>query len=188
MSVGGLCTILFLVLESFYIRMPFIEIWRLKDVTGLTTFLCTWLHGFIFWSLLSYLPIYYQSVKELTPVQSALAILPETASIIPAFVLIGLLITRTTKYKWILFTSWALACLGSGLLVLLDTGTETFIWIIVNIVAGIGLGSIFSGLVFASQATATEMKQDFAFGSSMLHFFRSCGGVCYPQLHFSVSS
>jgi len=177
---GSTNTVLFIVLESFYIRVPFIDLWRLKDVTGLTTFLCTWFHGFIFWSLISYLPIYYQSVKDLTPISSALALLPNTASIIPAFVLVGLLISGTAKYKLIIFLSWSLTCIGAGLLALLDTGTTTAIWLIVNMLAGIGQGMFFAALVFSSQATAAALKQDFAFGSSMLHFFRSWGGVRFP--------
>lgn len=96
--------------------------------------------------------------------------------------LVGLVIAKTAKYKWILFASWAITCIGTGLLALLDTGTTTTIWIVVNILAGMGIAAIFAGLSFASQATAQNMKQDFAFGSSMLHVFRSCGAVSLVSL------
>jgi len=177
-AVGFFSTLAFLIAETFYVVNPFIELYRLQDLSAFVTFITTFLHGFVFWALLSFLPIYYQSVQKLSVIQSALALLPETATLIPGLLLIGFVIAKTARYKWILFASWAITCIGTGLLALLDTGTTTTIWIVVNILAGSGIAAIFAGLVFASQATATAMKQDFAFGSSMLHVFRSCGAVC----------
>jgi len=175
--VGFFSTLAFLIVETFYVVNPFIELYRLQDLSAFVTFITTFLHGFVFWALLTYLPIYYQSVQKLSVIQSSLALLPETATLIPGLVLIGLIITKTARYKWILFTSWAITCIGTGFFALLDTGTTTIIWIVVNVLVGMGIAAIFAGLMFASQATATALKQDFAFGCSMLHLFRSCGAV-----------
>lgn len=38
----------------------------------------TFLHGIILWSLLYFLPLYYEAVKGYTPIIAGVAILPET--------------------------------------------------------------------------------------------------------------
>ena len=50
-------------------------------------FLQTMVHGMILWSLLYFLPLYYEGVKGYTPLISGVAVLPETLLIARRFCL-----------------------------------------------------------------------------------------------------
>ncbi len=58
---------------------PIIRFSIFSNVTMLVTYLETILHGIVLWSLLYFLPLYYEAVKGYTPIISGVAILPETS-------------------------------------------------------------------------------------------------------------
>ncbi|KUJ13746.1 putative MFS transporter [Mollisia scopiformis] len=177
LSTSLLGTIIFVVYESLTSRVPFLCVALFKNITAAVTFLGTFLHGFILWSLLFYLPLYYQAIKSANPTQSGLAVLPETLSIAPVSLIVGILVSRTGRFKWSILCGWFFTTLGTGLLLLLDISTTTPVWIGINIIVGIGTGMLFSGMAFSIQAAATAFGQDSAFAIAMFTFFRSLGGT-----------
>jgi MFS family permease len=58
---------------------PIIRFTIFHNMTMLVTYLETLIHGMVLWSLLYYLPLYYEAVKGYTPIISGVAILPETS-------------------------------------------------------------------------------------------------------------
>lgn len=58
---------------------PIIRFTIFSNITMLVTYLETLIHGMILWSLLYYLPLYYEAVKGYTPIVSGVAILPESS-------------------------------------------------------------------------------------------------------------
>jgi len=58
---------------------PIIRFTIFNNVTTLVTYLETVIHGIVLWSLLYFLPLYYEAVKGYTPIISGVAILPETS-------------------------------------------------------------------------------------------------------------
>jgi hypothetical protein len=58
---------------------PIIRFTIFNNVTTLVTYLETIIHGIVLWSLLYFLPLYYEAVKGYTPIISGVAILPETS-------------------------------------------------------------------------------------------------------------
>jgi hypothetical protein len=118
------------------------------------------LHGLVLWRLLYYLPIYYEIVKGFSRIHAGLGILPETASLVPASIITGQLVTT----------------LGMGLLRLLDVGTLVSLWVGLNLVVGVCTGMLFGAMAFAVRASvASELL---ASAVSMFSFFRSLGAVC----------
>jgi hypothetical protein len=59
----------------------------------------TFIHGVIVWSLLYYMPLYYEVAKNFSPIESGVAIFPLTFTIAPAAVVVGLVITKTGRYR-----------------------------------------------------------------------------------------
>lgn len=57
---------------------PIIRFTIFRNWTLLITYLGTMIHGMVLWSLLYYLPLYYEGVKGFTPIMSGVAVLPET--------------------------------------------------------------------------------------------------------------
>jgi hypothetical protein len=110
--------------------------------------------------LLYYLPLYYEAVKGLSPTKAGIALFPETLSVAPACIIMGLLVSYTGRYRTGIWTGWLLTTLGTGLLCLLDVSTNTVEWIILNLVGGFGIGILFSAMSFAIQASASASGED----------------------------
>jgi hypothetical protein len=66
---------------------PIIRFSTFNNWTLRLLFLQTMVHGMILWSLLYFLPLYYEGVKGYTPLISGVAVLPETLLIARRFCL-----------------------------------------------------------------------------------------------------
>jgi hypothetical protein len=130
----------------------------------------------VLWCLLYYLPLHYEIVKGFSPIHAGLAVLLETASLVPASIITGLLVTWSGSYPWGIWIGWIVTTLGMGLLRLLDVGTPVSLWAGLNLVIGLGTGILFGAMAFAVQASVTS--ELLASAVSMFSFFRSLGAVC----------
>lgn len=137
------------------------------------TYIQTILHGIILWSILYYAPLYYEAVKGFSPIISGVAVFPETFTVAPASVAVGIIVSITGKYQWAIWSGWALTVLGMGLLIL--EGVETTIpqWIFINLVAGLGTGVLFPSMAFAIQGSIPV--ESIASGVAFYSFFRAFG-------------
>ncbi|KAL4895396.1 putative MFS multidrug transporter [Aspergillus ambiguus] len=120
---------------------------------------CVWLGGyfvtgFLLWSALYYLPLYYEAVKGYSPIIAGVALFPSTLTVTPTAAVAGFVITYTGQYYYITYAGWALSTLGFGLLCLLDVDTTIPQWIFLNIVPGIGVGLSVISVALAVQASA----------------------------------
>lgn len=127
----------------------------------------------ILWCLLYYLPLYYEAVKGETPILSGVSLFPQTFTVAPAAVIVGILVSKTGRYRWAVWSGWVLTTAGTGLLYLLDVHTKPLVWIFLNLVSGLGTGMLFAGMAFAIQASASN--KDLAFAVAMFSFFRAFG-------------
>ncbi|KAI9875141.1 MAG: hypothetical protein M1830_008826 [Pleopsidium flavum] len=171
--VGAAGLVTFVFYEEFVATEPLIRLIIFKNRTAAVNYLGTFIHGMILWSLLYYLPLYYEAVKGLSPIVSGIAIFPETFTVAPASVVVGILITISGRYRWAIWGGWVLTTLGCGILYLLDVNTTTAAWIFLNLVVGLGTGMLFPSMMFAVQASSSNA--DLAFAVSMFSFFRAFG-------------
>jgi hypothetical protein len=141
-AIGFVSAIAFTVYEAFVPKIPFLALALFNNLAIAVTFLGTFIHGYILWSLLLYLPLYYEAVKDLAPTQSGLAVFPESLTVAPTSLIVGILVAKTGKFK---SSRWVLTTLGTGLLLLLDVNTSTPAWVGINQVVGLGTGMLFSG-------------------------------------------
>ncbi len=123
--------------------------------------------------MLYYLPLYYEAAKDLSPILSGVALFPQTFTVAPASVIVGVAITLTGRYRWAIWSGWVLTTLGVGLLILLETNTPTVKWIFLNLVSGMGLGILYPAMSFSIQASASNA--DLPFAAAMFSFFRAFG-------------
>ncbi|KAL8714746.1 MAG: hypothetical protein Q9220_001259 [cf. Caloplaca sp. 1 TL-2023] len=171
LGIAGLIS--FVAYEEVVATEPLIPFVIFKNRTSAVTYLSTVLHGMILWSLLYYLPLYYEAAKGFTPIISGVALFPETFTVAPASVVVGILITVTGRYRWAIWSGWVLTVLGTGLLYLLDVQTSTVAWVFLNLVGGLGMGMLFPSMAFAIQASQTN--KNLAFAVAMFSFFRAFG-------------
>ncbi|KAE8136541.1 major facilitator superfamily domain-containing protein [Aspergillus pseudotamarii] len=172
--VLGFCGLVtFIVYEKLFAVSPLIPLHIFHDLSSSFNYLGCFLHGMLLWSVLYYLPLYYEAVLGYKPIISAVALLPETFTVAPASGLVGILITLRGHYRWEIWIGWILTTTGTGLLYLLDVETTIPQWIFLNIVGGLGTGILFSSLTLAIQASAPE--NNMAIAVTMTNFFRSAG-------------
>ncbi|KAF2750867.1 MFS general substrate transporter [Sporormia fimetaria CBS 119925] len=170
-SVFGL--IVFIIHQERWAAEPLIRTSVFKNTTSAVTYLSTVIHGVILWSVLYYLPLYYQCVKDLSPIMSAVALFPMTFTVAPAATVTGILIAVTGKYRWAIWSGWFLTVFGSGLMILLAVDTTTVEWIFLTLIAGIGTGILFPAMTIATQAAASGRDQ--AYAATMFAFTRALG-------------
>lgn len=153
---------------------PLIPLAIFANRTAVVSYLGTLLHGLILWSLLYYLPLYYEAVKSYPPTIVGLAVFPETFTIAPISIVVGILVSRTGRYRWSIWSGWSVTVLGMALLSkFLNNNTSIPGFIFLNLVVGIGLGLLFASMNLAAQAAAGERYVGFAAG--MYVFMRSLG-------------
>lgn len=171
--LGLLGLVAFVVYEAIVPNEPVIRLSIFKQRTALACYFGTFLHGLLLWSLLYYLPLYYECVKDYNPVISGVAAFPETFTVAPASIVVGLLISATGRFRWAVWSGWLMSVVGMGLLYLLKPSTSITAWLFLNLVPGLGLGMLFSSLGIGTQAAADP--KDAAYAASMYTFSRSFG-------------
>ncbi|CAG7935455.1 unnamed protein product [Penicillium nalgiovense] len=107
-----------------------------------------------------------QAVKGFKPIMSGIALFPETFTVAPSGVVVGLLINRTGQYYWAICIGWCLSTIGMGLLCLLGATTGTITWIFLNLVSGLGIGMVLPSVAIAVQASASAENLAIAVATS----------------------
>jgi hypothetical protein len=171
--VCGVGLIGFVLHQEFIAPEPLIRMDIFKNRTAASTYFGTVMHGIILWSLLYYLPLYYEAVKGLSPIMAGVAAFPQTFTVAPAAIVVGAAVAITGKYVWALWLGWFLTTLGMGILIYLKVGTSTVAWIFMNLVAGLGTGILFPSMGIAVQAASGIENQ--AYAASMFSFLRAFG-------------
>ena len=81
--------------------------------------------GFALFGALTYLPLFQQDVRGLSPTASGLQLLPVMGGLLISSIVSGQVITRTGRYKAWPIAGTAVAALGMWLLSSLDETTST---------------------------------------------------------------
>lgn len=152
---------------------PIIRFTIFNNRTMLITYLETLIHGIVLWSLLYFLPLYYEAVQGYTPIISGVAILPETSFVAPMSVVVGIICAKTGRYRWAIYTGWFLTTMGAGVLILLGPSTSVVSWIFLNFPISIGTGMLFPAMALAIQAAGRQ--EDAGHAAAFYSFTRVFG-------------
>jgi hypothetical protein len=134
-----------------------------------------------------YLPLYFQSVKEASPLRSGVLLVPLIVATAGTGVLNGLFIHRTGQYRPSMWIGTVLMTLGTGLFISLDAHTSTATAIGYEIVEGVGAGLLFEPPLLAIQQGVHQ--DDVGTATSTQSFTRSLaislgvivGGIVFQQ-------
>ena len=159
--------------ENFVAVEPLMPISIFGNWTARITYLHTIVHGMVLWSIIYYIPLYYEAVKGYSPIITGVAAFPESFTVAPASVIAGIIIARTGRYRWAVWSGWMITTLGCGLMILLDTNTTIPAWIFLNLVPGLGTGILFSAMQLSIQASSTN--KNMAHAVAFFTFFRTFG-------------
>lgn len=116
--------------------------------------------------VLYFLPIYFQVIDNVTPIESGVRNLPLILAITIATVVSGIGITVTGRPLPFMAVAGVLAAVGVALLYTLKIGTPSSKWIGYQVLTGLGLGLGFQVPVSAIQATLAQV--DIPSGSAII--------------------
>ncbi|KAF0548089.1 MFS general substrate transporter [Gigaspora margarita] len=133
--------------------------------------------GMIFFSLIFYIPLYFQVVNEVSATQSGIYYLPCILSGVLFSILAGQMFSRTDKISFqyaYLFAS-LLSIIGAGLTTIWNENTGNGELIVSMIISGAGSGISIQSLILCVQGLVEH--KDIASVTSLTMFFRSIGAV-----------
>jgi hypothetical protein len=116
--------------------------------------------------VLYFLPLYFQVIDNISPIESGVRNLPLILAITIATVCSGIGITVTGRPMPFMVAAGVLSSIGVGLLYTLTIGSSSAKWIGYQVLAGLGLGLGFQVPVSAVQATLSQI--DIPSGSAMI--------------------
>jgi EmrB/QacA subfamily drug resistance transporter len=139
--------------------------------------------GFAMFGALTFLPLFFQNVKGISPTVSGLNLLPLMGGMLGASILSGRLVTRWGRYRVFPIIGTALMTVGAYLMSLIGEHTGDWVMGAYMFVFGVGLGLVMQVLVVAVQ-NAVSYK-DLGVATSNATFFRMLGG-CFGAAVFGA--
>ncbi|KAK1510935.1 major facilitator superfamily transporter [Colletotrichum tamarilloi] len=177
MILGVFILVTFGFWELKFAPVPMIDKGIFNNWTMVANYIMTVFHGMILWSILYFLVLYYQAVKDYSVVVSAVAALPESLTVAPSAMAVGLIAGVTGRYRWSLWAGWVMITFGAGLMCLMRPDTSVPAWIWLNIPIGLGTGMLFPAMALSIQAACEPALngQAAAFYSFLRTFGQSVG-------------
>jgi EmrB/QacA subfamily drug resistance transporter len=130
--------------------------------------------GFALFGSLTFLPLFQQVVRGLSPTESGLQLVPLMVGVLGASILSGQIVSRTGHYRVFPIVGTAIAAVGLLLLSSLDAETSTVAAGLYMFVLGAGLGLVMQVLILAIQNAVPYAQLGVATSAATL--FRSIGG------------
>ncbi|KAF2134004.1 MFS transporter-like protein [Dothidotthia symphoricarpi CBS 119687] len=169
--VGGVMIFAFIYSEARLAKYPLIPMSLFKRKTNVAAFSVVFFHGFVFIAGEYYMPLYFQSVLEASPLRSGLLLLPFIVTGAIGGVLAGIFIHRTGRFREIMWFGTVFLCIGFGLFVSFDAYTSTAKAVGFLAIGGLGSGILFEAPLIAIQSQVEQ--QDVASATSTLSFTRN---------------
>lgn len=168
---GLLMIVVFYFSEVKVAKYPLMPLQMLRQRTQVAALVVGFIHGTVFISGEYYLPLYFQSVREASPFDSGLLLLPLVLPEALTGIVVGVLIHRTGRYRELIWLGTSLLTLGYGLLIHLDAHSSLGEIIGLQIIAGIGGGLLFEPPMIAIQVHVSQ--DDTATATAAFGFVRN---------------
>ncbi|KAL1849173.1 hypothetical protein Daus18300_013329 [Diaporthe australafricana] len=184
LSIAGVALVAFLLVEWKVSKLPMVPMRMFKTPAVAVILLQNFLFGYVYYSELYYLPIYFQNVRRVSPIVSAALLTPLVIAQMIFSVGSGFYISRFSRYGEVIWSGFTCWTLGSGLLCNLGQDTNLAVPIIAQIIIGVGVGNVFQPCLIALQAHSPKALR--AVVISNRNFLRALGGAvglaCSSQL------
>ena len=179
-SVGGLILLGAVILVAFLFwesraAEPIVPLtlFRLRSFSVSVT--ATFLAAFGFFAAVVFLPRWFQVVNGNSATESGYQILPLLGGLIVSAVASGQIVSRTGRYRWLIFVSLLLTAAGLYLLSTMHADTPVPVLWAYMLVTGIGVGPTFAVFILIVQNSVPIARLGAA--SSSLTFFQQVGGT-----------
>jgi hypothetical protein len=169
-------------------KSPIIPLHKFTSASAISSLSLCFTHGIVFMGVSYYLPLYFQTVLETSPLQSGVYMLPFIITMTITSGLTGLYIMKTGHYLPAVYLGIILTPLGVGLFITFPLATHRIKLNIFQIIGAVGLGLNFEGPLLALQAVVgnhdvTMATATFGYIRSMSNAFSIViGGVVFSNV------
>ncbi|KIJ68901.1 hypothetical protein HYDPIDRAFT_79646 [Hydnomerulius pinastri MD-312] len=160
--------------EVFTKRSAVIPARLFKTRTTGIILITAFLHAIMFFGASYYLPVYYQ-VLGASATGAGIRMIPFSLGTAIISVFSGFVLSKTGKYRPIIWIAFVVMTLGWGLMIMLDENSNNAEKEVFPLIATLGIGCLFQIPLIALQA-AMPLK-DMATASSGFMFLRTVGGA-----------
>ena len=168
-----------LVMFRFYERKPMEPVIPYRifgNITAVSSFITGLIHGAILYTMLLYLPLFFQAVFLKTTLEAAISMLPICCVVVAFSLIAPVIIEITRKYCLLLWLGWVTTVLFLGLWCLVGPTTSRAEANSFQALLGIGVGILFTGIQIPLQASVSHVD-DTGLVVGMLVVFRYSGGL-----------
>ena len=131
------------------------------------------LHGLLMWVLLYYMSLFYLTLKDLSPLETAVWALPAIVTVAPMAMVVGYVVAKTGHYWTFLLCGWCLTTASFLALGFVTVETSQAALIGISVAAGISFGALVPGMSVGIQATVN--KEDAGHAICMTLLMRPAG-------------
>ena len=168
---GTLMIGFFVFSEQRLAKYPLMPLSVFKNWSNNATFIVVSTHGIVLIGIEYYLPLYFQSVLQASPLRSGILLLPLIVMQSAVEIIVGTSINRTGRYREFIWAGTILMTLGTGLYIHLGTNTSVAVVVGLEIVGSFGPALLFQGPMVAIQGSVSQV--DTAAATASLGFIRS---------------
>ena len=175
MLLGVAILVIFAIYEA-YPATPIFPHRLFRSKTANMTMAGGFTHGLIIFSILQYLPLFYQATERETVIGSAVSLLP--TSVTSVAVAAGSMMTIAVVgggYRWVIRFAWIILTLGTGLLALLDLESTSSMRFGLPILWGVGVALL--RLLLLPMQASVQSVDDTGLAIGQLLTFRLFGGL-----------
>lgn len=140
--------------------------------------------GGSFFTLLYYIPVYFQVIDDVSAAQSGIRNLALIIAVSISTIFSGSFIGNFGHFVPFLIVGGSLATIGSGLIFTLGLNSPSSMWIGYQVLAGIGIGLCIQVPIIAAQAVVEA--GDISSVTAMTLFFQTIGGAFFVSASQSV--
>lgn len=185
---GAVIIGLFVLNEWKFAKYPIMPLRIFKNPTSLIALILAFCHAAVFISGSYFLPLYFQTVLNASPILSGVYTFPTVLTTSFGSAVVGFYIRKTGRYPEVIQLAFLLTTLGFGLFIDLKPYASWPRIIIYQIIAGLGIGPNFQALLIALHTTVKP--SDVAAATAMFGFVRQLatassivlGGVVYQNV------
>ncbi|KAJ3916105.1 MFS general substrate transporter [Lentinula edodes] len=172
---GVFVVVLFCLWEWKVAKLPIVPMHIFKHVTVVGVYICMFANGFVFFSALYYLPLFFQVVLGYSPTYSGTFLLPVVMSQVVSSLTAGLTVSHTGKYRTVVYTGFALSAIGCGCISIFNASTSKAVMVVLMLLTGFGNGMTMQTTTVAAQASVA--RKDMSIVTAVRNFVRMLGGA-----------
>ena len=182
--VFGVCACIFIAIQAWKGDMATVPPHILMNRSIAAGFSFSFCIGGSMMLLIYYLAIWFQAIKDASPVHSGIMSLPFLLSLVVASMSAGMFVKKIGYYAPPIIASSIIMPIGAGLLTTFTPETGHAKWIGYQVIYGFGLGI---GMQQANMAAQTILdKKDVSTGVSLNFFSQLVGGAIFISVGQSV--